>query len=68
MKNETAEMKKMIILRKAIVKCTSSQTWENGIQKFPFYATDNQLKRFVKVDVQKEVPQSFMQKGYRRGR
>jgi len=60
MKNEAAEMKKMIILRKAFVKCTSSQTWENAKQKFPFYATDNQLKRFVKVDVQKEVPQSFM--------
>jgi len=50
----------MIILRKAFVKCTSLQTWENAMQKFPFYATDNQLKCFIKVDVRKEVPQPFM--------
>ena len=60
MKTEAAEMKKMVILRKAFVQCTNSRTWEIAKEKFPFYATDSQLKRFIRVDVQKEVPQSFM--------
>ena len=60
LKTKAAEMKKLMLLKKAFVQCTSSRTWENAVQKFPFYASDDQLKRFIRVDLQKEIPQSFM--------
>ena len=49
----------MTALRAAFVRLTNTETWDEAKEKYPMYATDAQLQKFLKVDLNKSIPQTF---------
>ena len=52
-------IKQMMTLRTAFVRLTNTERWEEAQEKYPMYATDAQLQKFLKIDLNKSIPQSF---------
>lgn len=49
-------MKAMYTLKTAFVKLTNSQSWEKAIEKYPSFASEEQLNRFVGCDLKGGIP------------
>lgn len=47
-------------LRAAFARLTNTETWDEAQEKYPMYATEVQLQKFLKVDLNKSVPQTFI--------
>lgn len=60
MKNEAENVKKMYLLKKTFVKLTNTRSWEDAIGKFPHCACEIQLKRFISLDISKDIPKPFL--------
>ena len=59
LKEAEAQIKQMGALRTAFVRLVNVETWEEAQAKFPLFATDKELRKFRKIDLNKCVPQSF---------
>ena len=59
LKVQAAKIKQMTALRAAFVRLTNKETWEEAQEKYPMYATDVQLQKFLKVDLNKSIPLTF---------
>lgn len=59
LKVQAAELKQMKALRTAFVRLTNVESWEEAQELYPQFATDDQLHRYIHVDLEKAVPQSF---------
>ena len=59
MKAILADTKNMQVLKTSFSKLTNCDSWENATQKYPLYANDTQLKRFMSCNVKKGIPKSF---------
>lgn len=60
MKKEADVLKKLAVLKKTFVKLTNSKNWEEASSQFPLFACESQLKKFIAIDVSKEIPQPFV--------
>ena len=60
MKKEAEILKRLEILKKSFVKFTNSKSWEDAQTHYQPFASDCELKKFAKLDVSKEIPQSFV--------
>ena len=60
MKNEASSLKKMYSLKNGFVKLTNSRNWEDAVIKFPRYACEAELRKFITFDIVKEFPQPFI--------
>lgn len=49
----------MYALKAGFVKLTNSDTWENAMEKFPLYATEAKLSRFLECNMKKGIPMPF---------
>ncbi len=49
----------MKALRTAFVRLTNTDTWEAAQELYPHFATDDQLLKYIHVDLKKSIPQSF---------
>ena len=59
MQREATKLKQQLALKLAFVKLTNVQSWEEAQEEFPHFATEEQLSRFMQVDVKKNIPKSF---------
>lgn len=59
LKTEAAEIKQMAALKTAFMRLTNTETWEQAEEKYPLFANDSQLQKFIRIDLNKAVPQSF---------
>jgi len=59
-KTKANVLKKMADLKKTFVKLTTSKNWEDTSSKYPLFACESQLKKYIAIDVSKELPQSFV--------
>lgn len=59
LKSESSKMKQLQSLRIAFVRLTNTKSWEDANSSFPVYATDEQLLKFIHLDMKKCIPKSF---------
>ena len=59
LKEAATEIKQMSALRAAFVRLVNVESWEEAQEKFPLFATTEELRKFRKIDLNKCVPQSF---------
>ncbi len=45
----------------AFAKLTNIESWDQAVDKFPAFATDDQLNRFLGIDIRKTIPKAFCQ-------
>ena len=60
MKSEAENLKRMYVLKKSFIKLTNTRSWEDATSKFPQCACESQLKRFLTLDMGKEIPKPFL--------
>lgn len=59
LKSESSRIKQLHSLRIAFVRLTNAKSWEDANSSFPMYATDEQLLKFIHLDMKKCIPKSF---------
>lgn len=59
LKIQADALKKMNTLKKCFVKLTNSRNWEDALNRFPRFACETQLKKFVSLDFSREFPRPF---------
>ena len=50
----------MAALKTAFLRLTNTETWEEAEEKYPVIACESQLKKFLKFDLSKSLPQPFI--------
>ena len=53
LQSEANNLKQQLALKKAFVKLTNVESWEEAQEKFPHFATQEQLGRFIHIDLKK---------------
>ncbi len=59
LKTESSNIKQLHSLRVAFIRLTNADSWEDAKVKFPDFATDEQLLKFIHLDLKKAIPKSF---------
>ena len=59
LKEECSKLKQLHGLRLAFVRLTNSDSWEDAQEKLPQFAKDEQLLKFIHIDIKKAIPKSF---------
>lgn len=59
LKAESSNVKQLHNLRVVFVRLTNANSWEDAGTKFPAFATDEQLLKFIHLDLKKSIPKSF---------
>ena len=59
MQTHASRYKQEKALKNAFTRMTNVDTWEEAVEKYPHFATDEQLERFMTVDIKKSIPKSF---------
>ncbi len=61
LKTESSNIKQLHNLRVVFVCLTNADscTWEDATNKFPEFASDEQLLKFIHLDLKKAIPKSF---------
>lgn len=54
LQSEANNLKQQLALKKAFVKLTNVESWEEAQEKFPHFATQEQLGRFIHIDLKKK--------------
>ena len=52
-------IKQKIALKTAFTTLTNVDSWDEAMDKFPHFATDDHLDRFINVDIRKNIPKTF---------
>ena len=53
-------LKQKAALKTAFAKLTNVESWDQAVDKFPAFATDDQLNRFLGIDIRKTIPKAFV--------
>ena len=59
LKGEADKVKQFRALHTAFLRLTNTETWEEAKQKFPHFASDKQMEKFMLCDLKKAVPKTF---------
>jgi len=59
LKGEADKVKQIRALHTAFIRLTNTETWEEAKQRFPHFATDEQMNKFMLCDLKKAVPKTF---------
>ena len=59
LKEESVRLKHLQSLRLAFVRLTNADSWENAHNQFPQFAKDEQLLKFIHLDIKKSIPKSL---------
>lgn len=54
------QLKQKAALKTAFAKLTNVESWDQAVDKFPAFATDDQLNRFLGIDIRKTIPKAFV--------
>ena len=57
LKLEATDLKQMRALKTAFLRLTNTDTWEDAVQKYPQFASEEQLRKFLRMDLNKSIPQ-----------
>ena len=59
MKTAAVELKQLATIKMAFVRLTNTETWEQAEERYPLFTSEVQLCRFIHVDLNTMIPQSF---------
>lgn len=59
MKVEAADLKQMRALKTAFLRLTNTDSWEDALDKYPQFASEEQLRKFIRMDLNKSIPRPF---------
>jgi hypothetical protein len=59
LKTESSNIKQLHNLCVVFVRLTNADSWEDATNKFPEFASDEQLLKFIHLDLKKAIPKSF---------
>ena len=59
LKTESSSIKQLQNLRAVFVRLTNADSWEDATNKFPEFASDEQLLKFLHLDLKKAIPKTF---------
>ena len=54
------QLKQKAALKTAFAKLTNVESWDQAVDKFPAFATDDQLNQFLGIDIRKTIPKAFV--------
>ena len=60
LKGEADKVKQIRALHVAFLRLTNTKTWDEAQQKFPHFATDVQMEKFMLCNLKKSVPKTFL--------
>lgn len=63
--NECRKIKKMVVLKKAFCKGVGAESWEEAVEAFPSFATDEGVQKFVHVGPESAQFQQYCMKAVR---
>ena len=49
----------IIAVRKAFVRCTCSQNWEDAVSRFPMFTSEDRLSKFTALNFKQGIPDQF---------
>ena len=49
----------IIAVRKAFVRCTCSQNWEDAVSRFPRFTSEDHLAKFTALNFKQSIPDPF---------
>ena len=49
----------IIAVRKAFVRCTCSQNWEDAVSRFPMFTSEDRLAKFAALNFKQSIPDPF---------
>lgn len=49
----------MRALKTAFLRLTNTETWEEAMEEYPSFATEEHLRKFIRIDLHKSIPQPF---------
>jgi hypothetical protein len=59
LKVEAVKFRGLEAIRKAFVRCTSSQSWDDATRKYEAFTTEDRLMQFMKLDFRHDIPDTF---------
>ena len=59
LKMEAVKFRVLEAIRRAFVRCTSSQSWDEASSKYMAYTTEDRLTQFIKLDFRHDIPDAF---------
>ena len=59
LKVEAVKFRSLETIRKAFVRCTSSQSWDDATNKYKAFTTEDRLMQFMKLDFRHDIPDAF---------
>ena len=59
LQREANRIKQKIALKAAFTTLTNVDSWDEAMDKFPHFTTDEHLDRFMNVDIRKNIPKTF---------
>ncbi len=59
LQSDASRLKQKSALKKVFILLTNVESWEEAAEKFPAFATHEQLDRFRDVDIRKTIPKTF---------
>ena len=60
LKKEANSLKQLAALKKNFVKLTNSNNWEDAVARYPQFACESEMKKFIALDLSKGIPKSFL--------
>ena len=60
LKVEAMNIKQMAALKTTFLRLTNTATWEEAEKIYPEIACDSQIKKFLRFDLSKSIPQLFI--------
>lgn len=49
----------MRALKTAFLRLTNTESWEEAVDKYPQFASEEQLRKYIRMDLNKTIPRSF---------
>ena len=59
LKEEATKFRALEAVKGAFIRCTSSRSWDDAVNKFPTFAVEDRLTRFTTMDFCHSIPEVF---------
>ena len=56
LKEEATNFHAFEAVKRAFIRCTNTQSWDDANNKFPSFTSEDRLKQFVKMDFRHSIP------------
>ena len=59
LKEEATNFRALEAVRRAFIRCTNTQSWDDAVNKFPAFTSEDRLVQFMQLDFRHSIPEVF---------